>query len=298
MVEVNGPSLAEQPLGSRPLGLLLSGGAALSAWQGGALERIIGKEGFEPHTMIGTSGGALNVAGVFQGELSRLADIWTHMERDRFFKFGPRMSPPAVYRQEALRAYLESVYDEEKCRREGRGWLYIICADIHNFETFHATYSNEPAGHWDAPLTEYLLASISVPGLLPPVRIATGGMKERLLVDGHLTSFVRLNPAIERGMRDLLVINVQGKGGADLSGPRRFASSLINGLLHAQIDNGLEAALPAIRQHGVRVWELHPSKPLDIGVFRFDPGECRAIFAQGGGDAEAFLRDPDAFRRI
>ena len=58
--------LDDAPLGSRPLALVLSGGASLSSWQAGVLCALVERHGLSFQDVIGTSGGSINGFAEFQ----------------------------------------------------------------------------------------------------------------------------------------------------------------------------------------------------------------------------------------
>ena len=120
------------------------------------------------------------------------------------------------------------------------------------------------------------------------------GRPPRTLIDGHVTSFVDLGKLAAEGARDFLFVNVldaESERRPRFS-PRGFISTLVHQLLRAQVDNSLAPLRRESEELGLRAFELGPSKPLTLGVFRFDRKECREAFELGNRDADAFLDGP------
>src|SRR5271170_437896 len=99
-----GKSLASKPSGSADKAhklpgqvvLVLQGGGALGAYQGGIYEALH-EAGIEPNWVIGTSIGALN-AGIIAGNppekrLARLREFWTTMEYKPWWDSYPFLTP-------------------------------------------------------------------------------------------------------------------------------------------------------------------------------------------------------------
>ncbi|MBI3299681.1 MAG: patatin-like phospholipase family protein [Elusimicrobia bacterium] len=292
------PSLAEAPLGSRPTALVLSGGAALGAWQGGVLWALEKNHGLSFPQVLGTSAGSVNGAAYFQGTTDLLRELWRDVPREAFLRFEPRLSPPSLFSLDSIAGYLGSVISEERCRAAKRCWFYAVAVDMGGAGTVQAQYSPEPGGPWDGPLLEHVLGSIAVPFVFPPRRLAANGSPARLFVDGHLSSFVDLGPLLDRGALDLLFVSVigPGRGTKPRLSPRGYVSAIINQLMRSQVDNTLFAASDRIRRGGVRVFEFGPSRPLDISVFGFKKDECRRVFDQGVGDAAVLAKDASPWR--
>lgn len=292
------PSLTDAPLGTRPTALILSGGAALGAWQGGVLWELE-RRGLSFGQVLGTSAGSINGAAYLQGDVGMLKDLWRDVPRESFLDWTPRLVPPSLLSLESVGRYLKTVLSEERCRASKRCWFYAVAVDINGAGTVQAEYSPEPGGRWDGPLLDHILGSIAVPFVFPPWRVpARNGTPERLFVDGHTSSFIDLAPILDRDALDLLFVNIVLPGAGPGLRPRAFVSTLINALMQAQITNGLAAVKGRLAPAGVRVFEFTPSKPLDASVFLFKKHECRRIFDQGVDDASLLLKDPARYRLL
>lgn len=286
-----------EPLGSRPTALVLSGGAALGSWQAGCLYGLVTK-GFSFHSVFGTSIGCLNGCGYFQDTLELMWKVWRDVRRSDLFRLRPRLNPISLFSQKHLRDYLAGYVDEERARRLGRCWFYVVSTDIASGTTHQACYSPEPGGPWDGPLLDHLLGSISIPFVLPPVRVALNGSGHRILLDGNAKSYVNLLPALERGVKDILFLNVIHP--AELRNPRfglrSYVTTLINQLLQGQIDHSLEAVRLLAAPRGLRAYVFHPQKALTLKPLAFDNVPCREAFDMGLEDAQVLLANPESFR--
>lgn len=284
------------PLGSRPTALVLSGGAALGAWQAGCLYALAEKR-IPFHSVFGASIGALNGLAYAQDTMQRMWKVWNDVEVGDFFRMRPRLFPPSLFCHDHLRSYLTHYVDEERAKSLRRCWLYVISADVASGRAHQACYSPEQDGPWDGPILDHVLGSISIPFVLPPVRIAANGHPGRILLDGVTRGFVDLFPALERGVKDILFLNVVHP--SELITPqfglRSYLETIINQLLEAQVSNSVEAVRRGT--HGdLRVFVFHPSKPLKLKPLKFEKKPCRDAFTQGAADAESLLATPEAWR--
>lgn len=81
--------------------IVFSGGGALGAWEVGAYKYIVEFLGRTPRTIVGSSAGALNAAGIFANyDISALEKLWEvscwNVYTIRFFTFVFALLPPIV----------------------------------------------------------------------------------------------------------------------------------------------------------------------------------------------------------
>jgi len=287
----------DAPLGSRPIALVLPGGAAFGAWQGGCLYGLAGK-GLTFHSIFGTSIGCLNGVGYFQDSLERLYKIWHSVNASDFFSFRPTMRPPSLFSQRALRDYLATHIDEERARRLKRCWFYAISTDINHGTTHQAVYSPEEGGHWEGQLLDHVLGSISIPFIWPPAKVDGNGSGPRLLLDGNAKSYVDLLPAIERGAKDIVFLSVVHPHELRTPefGPRSYIGTLINQLLQGQVQHSLHAPGLLAEAKGLRAFVFHPEQPLKVRALAFNTKECANAFDLGENDAARLLANPGPYR--
>lgn len=279
----------------------MPGGAAFGSWQAGCLYGLVSK-GLAFHSVFGTSVGALNGCAYFQDTMELSWKIWRDVRGSDFFRISPRLSPFSLFSQKHLTSYLAQHVDEERARRLKRCWLYVVSTDIANGRTHQAAFSPDEDGPWDGPLLENIVGSISIPFLLPPVRIpgtgTNGKKRDKLLLDGNFKSYVNLYPALERGARDILYLSVMHPSMMEqpLFGLKDYVGTLLNQLLQGQIDHSLESLRSVAEAKSVRGFVFHPSKPLNLRPISFDTGPCRDAFDLGVQDSRLLMDDPARYR--
>jgi NTE family protein len=223
------PDTAEQQTGASPSGVaarrggaarpstafVLGGGGVLGSAEVGMLRALL-ERGLVPDLVVGSSVGALNGVAVAAdptpAAVERLTEVWTELQaRDVF-------SGSVVGQLSNLVRHGTYLHANDGLRR-----LIDDAAHGARIEDLPVAFqcvaaSIEKAGvHWfaDGPVTEAVLASCAVPGLLPPVRI--GGEH---FVDGGLVRSVPVGRAIELGARRIFVLHV-GRIERPLQVPRR-----------------------------------------------------------------------------
>lgn len=188
------------------LGVVLSGGATLGAFEVGVID-VMARAGIVPDFLVGTSVGAINAAfwalNPYPDVGERLLHLWMQSDRSTMFPDGP---VPMVGRffqrrdhlttQDGLKRVLKrSIPDPPPI--EGTAIpLAIIATDSNQAERVVLR---------SGPLVPAVLASAAIPGLWPAVEI--GG---RRLVDGGLVSNCDVQAAVDEGMTDVIVVDVMG----------------------------------------------------------------------------------------
>lgn len=193
---------------------VLGGGGALGAHEVGMLKALFAA-GIRPDLVLGTSVGAINGAAVAAqpsgAAVVELADLWTGLGRAGAFagSLVGRLSTAVrsrthLYTAAPLRELLES---------------HLPVRRIEDLSvTFQCVAASIEcaAEHWftAGPLIEAVLASCSVPGLLPPVRLGA-----EHFVDGGLVNSIPVGRAVALGAREIYVLQV-GRIERPLSPPR------------------------------------------------------------------------------
>ena len=182
--------------------VVLSGGANLGAIQVGML-RALAERGVVPDLLVGTSAGALNAAvvaehGLTVAAVDRLADIWRSLRaRDVF-------PPDPLHLVSALRGRSQSLFTDAGLRRIVDRSLAVIAVEDTRIPLIVVTTDVLTGREVDlgwGPITDALLASSAIPGLLPPVR-----WRDRTLVDGGIADNTSLAPAIISGADTVYVL--------------------------------------------------------------------------------------------
>ncbi len=194
---------------------MLGGGGVLGATQVGMLQALTDAD-IHPDLIVGTSVGAVNGA-VFATDptgdgLQRLSRLWAALAHDGVFTGGligrartlARSNGTYLHSAVPLRELLSASLPEDFSDLTVR----FECVAAH-IETASARWFS--AG----PLTEAVLASCAVPGLLPPVRRPDGHY-----LDGGLVDSIPVGRAVELGADTIYVLHV-GRIERPLGPPRR-----------------------------------------------------------------------------
>lgn len=196
------------------IAFVLGGGGLLGAVEVGMLQALV-EAGIRPDLVVGSSVGALNGAALATDPgpdaIAALTDMWEQLGNDQVFGGGvlTRLGTLArsrthLHGNEGLRGLIEG-------KAAGR-----LIEDLPvRFECVAACIETARA-HWfsSGPVSDAVLASSAVPGLLPPVEL--GG---RHYVDGGLVHSIPVGRAVELGATTLYVLQV-GRIERPLSVPR------------------------------------------------------------------------------
>jgi NTE family protein len=182
---------------------VLSGGASLGAVQVGML-RALYERGIQPDVIVGTSAGAVNgafVAGRPQTveTAEELAAIWRRLRRGHVFPLSPLTGllglaggRDHLVSDSGLRRLIGRHLTYE-CLQDSPIPLHVVAVDV-------VTGQEELLSTGDA--LEAVLASASIPGVLPPVRWDG----ERTLMDGGVANNTPISHAIALGADRLYVL--------------------------------------------------------------------------------------------
>lgn len=190
------------PDSGEPSAFVLGGGGHLGAHEVGMLQALL-ERGIAPSLIVGTSVGAINgaVAAVDPsgGTVSRLAEVWSQIERSGVFDGSilSRLTTLArtrthLHGNESLRSLLAAALPE---RIEDLAVPFqCVAASI-----------ERASEHWftSGPLVDAVMASAAVPGILPAVEL--GG--EHFL-DGGIVNSIPVARAVELGARTIYVLHV------------------------------------------------------------------------------------------
>ena len=186
-----------------PVAFVLSGGGPLGAVQVGFL-RALFERGVVPDMMVGVSVGALNAVAIADDPspagVEALQNLWLRMRKDDLFPGGRLVSAwhavtrgSSLYSNTGLRRVIErhlsaSTFEELVVP------AHVVATDLR---------TGEEAWFSRGPITDALLASAAMPGVLPPVEIG-----EATYVDGGIVNNVPVSRAMALGARQVYVLNV------------------------------------------------------------------------------------------
>ena len=187
-----------------PTAFVLGGGGVLGAAEVGMLRALL-EAGVQPDLVVGTSVGALNGAFLAADPTVeatvRLAELWSSLAGS-----GGVFSGSVVTR--AATAVRSGTH------LHGRGPLRALLDEhlhVQRIEDLAVPFQcvaasiERAAEHWfsDGPLSDAVMASCAVPGLLAPVRIG-----DEHFLDGGLVNSVPVSRAVELGARTVFVLQV------------------------------------------------------------------------------------------
>ena len=182
---------------------VLGGGGVLGAAEVGMLRALLERD-VVPDLIVGSSVGALNGAILATdpslATVERMASVWTSLSRRAVF------GSTVVGQVATLARHGTHLHDNGRLRAlldESLGGLAFSDLAV-RFECVAASIERA-AAHWfdSGPVTDAVLASCAVPGLLPPVEV--GG--EHFL-DGGLVSSVPVGRAVAAGAERIFVLHV------------------------------------------------------------------------------------------
>jgi NTE family protein len=198
-----------------PVAFVLGGGGVLGAVEVGMV-RALFRAGLRPDLVVGTSIGAVNGALVAadptEEVTNRLVRLWASPEAKEVY--GDSM--PRQLRRFAARTHLHSPLPLRRLL-DGALGPYTRFEDLKVPFRCCAASIERAAEHWfdKGPLVDAVLASASVPGLLPPMRIG-----DEHYVDGGIVNSIPIGEAVNCGAQRIFVLQV-GRIERALSPPQR-----------------------------------------------------------------------------
>src|ERR1700733_2333189 len=194
---------------------VLGGGGLLRAAEVGMLRALLERE-IIPDVVVGSSVGALN--GVFiaadptLASVQRMVDTWAGLSNRGVFG-GSILGQLGTLTRNGT--YLHSNEGIRRLIEDGIGDVDFADLPVH-FECIAACIERA-APHWfsSGPVTNAVLASCAVPGLLPAVEI-----EGQHFLDGGLVRSVPIGRAVELGAQRIFVLHV-GRLDQPLRAPTR-----------------------------------------------------------------------------
>ena len=198
-----------------PVAFVLGGGGVRGAVEIGMLRALL-ECGIRPDLVVGTSIGAINGALVASDPtlavIDRLLEAWTSPEANAVYGDGLLTQFSRLVKTKThlispkpLRDLLERALGADTRFEDLPVRLRVVAASIeraaeHTFDS--------------GPLVDAVLASASVPGLLPPTRIG-----DEHFIDGGIVNTIPISQAVEAGARTVFVLQV-GRVETPLVAPR------------------------------------------------------------------------------
>jgi NTE family protein len=241
--------------------LVLCGGGSRGAVEIGFYRALVDM-GIPIDLIVGSSIGALNGAFIAAGvSVNEIYELWRRVRfRDLFglnwsLLVNPRKAD-SIYDNRKLRRFLERHLPARRFE-ELRMPLTIVATDLETGECVRLERGD---------LIEAVLASVAVPGLLPPVRI-----EGRRLFDGGIANNLPFDVAMEKGATVILAMLCQSEHPGCARNRERQARGIVNIL-----SRSLEIADSARRQHDLAFYAgqsqmivLEPQLHFEVGLLDF-----------------------------
>jgi NTE family protein len=276
------------PAGGR-LGVVFAGGGAKAAYEAG-LGLALHERGIRPAAIAGTSAGAINAALLATGEALHLAQLWRSIRREDVFQYrapavlggvlpgwlGLRLLTHArgLLDLAPLRTTLARHVDLERVRSAPVPVL-VVATDL---------VSGSARRFDNATLTlDALVASVTVPGLFPPVVTADG-----MLVDGGVVQRAPVLELLATHVVDrLLVVSAYASEPPRQATLRPVVERALELALTREIERDVELA--RLRHPQIDVQLLTPSTPLRVRPLDFDGARLAPLVDLGRADARRCL---------
>ncbi|NCN10119.1 MAG: patatin-like phospholipase family protein [Leptospira sp.] len=287
--------------------LVLSGGGARGAYQAGVL-KYLEEIQFRPDFIAGTSVGAINTVAIASGmDSAHLIHLWESIEKDKVFhysiwrtiwRFLTRKFTPIVDIT-PLQNLLEENIDLQACK-ESKKKIFISAVDILSAKLKY--FSNEEI------TLAHILASSAIPLVFPWQYL--NGIPHW---DGGLMANTPIQPVIEAGARDIIVVLLSPVGAdMDLETPRSnrdaiervFELALVGS--YQMIHKFLQMERDKIQKmspfegflysfihetRNVRIRTIAPTRNLGLGsIMNFSKKQSNRLILQGYEDARDQLK--------
>lgn len=311
--------------------LVLSGGGAKGSYQLGAILYLI-REYYKcnPFDIVtGTSIGAINGAMVAQDSIDELEELWLSMKKKsdilkpRLFRhLGLVFGADSWSSSDPLWKMIDKHVDIDKLRKGAK----YICS-VHETQTLRLHHIHgDDTNISKKDMKKFILASASIPGEFPPVRIGNGKY-----VDGGVREVTPIQPAIDQGAEVIYVLQCspmklqpldkEPSGFGILTSTlsalvnevynedmtkARFINSIINQYrtireylidIGKDEDHAIKEALETLEEtlgkyRMLRLIDLQP-KEIPIDTLCLDPSKIRTAIARGQIDMQKRLQEFD-----
>lgn len=286
--------MAADPSFARPLGLALSGTGALGAWQFAWVKTVV-EAGVSFDKTIGFSGGAVHAAAYALDSMDHMLERWKTLTLWRTFEFRPRLAPFSLFGPRPLVEAVSFAADEAAARARARCEFTVVALCLDDMMPVYARFSPKGEGGWDSPLSSWLVASASIPVVMPPVRIAVRG-KTLNFTDGGVPGREWLRLESLAGCEDVIVVQVVHP--SEIGKKKHFSSVWrdqdAREVVHRHMSSGI-ASLREMTAPPKRIYRVWPSEPLGYSMLDFRSANLHRAYDAGVRDARAFLGSPQSF---
>jgi NTE family protein len=210
--------------------LILSGGGARGAYEIGVWKYLCEK-GWQPDLICGTSVGAINGAAITSGlSLGDLIKLWESIERQRIYRVSVfRRIVNLVLRRgftsymdtQPLRSFLESTLDFDKIRSSD---VELVISAVNVLSSEIEYFNSSSIG------IDHIMASSAIPILFPWQYISN-----KPYWDGSVMANTPIAPALDREVREIIVVLLSPMGGTEHPLPRSQKEAVERMFEHTQI---------------------------------------------------------------
>ncbi|WP_190821568.1 patatin-like phospholipase family protein [Saccharopolyspora pogona] len=200
---------------------VLPGGSTFGAIQAGLVTALF-EAGVEPDLLVGTSAGSLNAAW-FAGDptprgAAKLRELWMSMRRTDVFP----IQPTRIFAGKlGLSNHVMGNHGLARWLHNNLPFRRLEDAQIPVTVTATDLDTGEPVYFESGPALPPLVASCSIPGMFPPVKV-----RDRWLVDGGPAAFMPISRAVERGAERVFVLPCGGAEPFEFNRRRRGIGSI------------------------------------------------------------------------
>ncbi|MEV0705272.1 patatin-like phospholipase family protein [Saccharopolyspora sp. NPDC050389] len=200
---------------------VLPGGSTFGAIQAGLVTALF-EAGIEPDLLVGTSAGSLNAAWLAGDPTphgaAKLRELWTSMRRTDVFPIQPsRILAGKI----GLSNHVMGNHGLARWLFNNLPFRRLEDAQIPVTVTATDLDTGDPVYFESGPALPPLVASCSIPGMFPPVKVG-----DRWLVDGGPAAFMPISRAVERGAERVFVLPCGGTEPFEFSQRRRGIGSI------------------------------------------------------------------------
>ncbi len=200
------------------IAFVFSGGASLGSIQVGMLQALE-EAGIQPDIVLGTSAGAMNAAYIAGGGTADgLFDVWLDLSGSTMFPVSPVLGlqaflgkKPNFVSNDGLKKVLRKNLTFERLE-DAQLPITVMATEIQTGAEVRLC---------EGPAIDAILASTSLPGVFPPIKIAG-----RSLVDGGIANNTPISAAIEAGATEVWVLSTGYSCGLAAPPETAFALSL------------------------------------------------------------------------
>ena len=302
--------------------LVLGGGSLKGAFQAGAIQAIL-ESGFEPEAIYGISVGSLNAVFLAHEAGKQFAEHgavdWPKAGRQLIEFWIRNITQPedvAVVRSRLVMGYntllsrFDGLLDTTPLQSLIRthiklpvlvnspvklkvGAVDIIKGDI--------VYTSND----DASILDYVIASSSLPFLMPAVCV--GGDRQKMFLDGGLREVAPLREAIDDGADELVCVACHAKRiftekfnyRSLLNLVERVKDITVNQIVNNDIawaERWIERE--KLRGNAMQLTLVRPNEPLYLNLMRFSSDDIGRLIVQGYRDATVALRAQGIERKV